>query len=122
MLRFWLAVLAGALVLGVAFARLPGSNPALLMAVVVLAALGVGFFARRRGALAGVAMVYLGNLVFVGITMTRYGTGDAADPSGIGGFLVRLLIVQVVLLQFAIPAAIAGWAGAYARRRMAGAS
>lgn len=120
MLRFWLAVLAGALVLGVAFARLPGSSPALLMAVVVLAGLGVGFFARRRGALAGFAVVYLGNLVFVAITMTRYGTGDGADPSGIGGFIVRLLMVQVVLLQFAIPAAIAGWAGAYARRRWLG--
>ena len=42
------------------------------------------------------------------------------DPAGVGGFLVRLLIVQVVLLQFAIPAAIAGWAGAYARRRWLG--
>ena len=120
MLRFWLAVLAGALVLGVAFARLPGSSPALLMAVVVLAALGVGFFAGRRGALAGFAMVYLGNLVFVLITMARHGTGDGTDPSGVSGFFLRLLMVQVVLLQFAIPAAIAGWAGAYARRRMSG--
>lgn len=119
-MRFWLAVLAGALVLGVAFLRLPGSNPPLMMAVVVLAALGTGFFARRRGALAGLFIVYLGNLLFVVANTARYGMGDGSDPSGAGGFLVRLLIVQVVLLQFAIPAAIAGWAGASARRRWLG--
>ena len=120
MLRFWLAVLAGALVLGVAFLRLPGSNPPLMMAIVLLAAVGTGFVARRRGALAGALIVYLGNLLFVASNLARYGMGDGGDPSGPGGFLLRLAIVQVVLLQFAIPAAIAGWCGAYARRRWLG--
>jgi len=119
-MRFWLAVLAGALVLAVAFLRLPGSNPPLTMAVVMLAGLGTGFFAARRGALAGLLIVYLGNLLFVVINIAQRGVGDGGDPAGVGGFLVRLLIVQVVLLQFAIPAAIAGWAGAYARRRWLG--
>jgi len=118
-LRFWLAVLAGALVLGVAFLRLPGSNPPLMMAVVLLAAVGTGFVARRRGALAGLLIVYLGNLLFVVINIAQRGLGDG-DPSGVGGFLLRLAIVQVVLLQFAIPAAVAGWLGTYARRRWLG--
>ncbi len=123
-MRFWLAALAGGLVLGVAFLRLPGSSPQVMMAVVVLAALGTGFFAARRGAIAGFLIVYLGNLLFVASNIARYGIGSE-DPSGgsnVGGFLVRLLIVQFVLLQFAIPAAIAGWCGSYARRRLVGAS
>ena len=121
LMRFWLAVLAGAVVLGVAFLRLPGSNPPLMMAIVVLAALGAGFFAGRRGALIGFLIVYVGNLLFVASTIARYGFGYGTDSSGAGGFIVRLLIVQVVLLQFAIPAAIAGWSGTYARRRWLGA-
>lgn len=119
-MRFWLAVLGGALVLGVAFLRLPGSNPPLMMAVVVLTALGAGFFAARRGALAGLLIVYLGNLLFVAVNTARYGFGSGTDPAGVGGFLVRLLVVQVVLLQFAVPAAIAGWTGTYARQRWPG--
>lgn len=119
-MRFWLAVLAGASVLGVAFLRLPGSSPPLMMAVVLLAAVGAGFFARRSGALAGALSVYLGNLLFVASNIARYGLGEGNDPSGVGGFLVRLLVVQVVLLQFAVPAAIAGWLGAYARGRWLG--
>lgn len=117
MRRFALAVLAGTAVLAVAFLRLPAmSAPAVTMAVVVLTALGTGFFAARRGALAGLAIVYLGNLVFVAVNLTLRGTGE--DPSGVAGFLGRLLMVQVVLLQFAIPAAIAGWAGTRLRRRL----
>lgn len=117
-MRFWLAVLAGALVLGVAFLRLPGINsPQFAMVVVVLAALGTGFFAARRGALAGFLIVYLGNLIFVVFNIARYGFGGE-DPSGVAGFVGRLLIVQFVLLQFAIPAAVAGWLGSYARRRL----
>jgi len=119
--RFWLAVVAGAVVLGVAFIRLPSSSPQLMIAIVVLAALGTGFFAGRRGALAGFLTVYLGNLLFVAMTTARHGTGQE-DPAGLAGFIVRLLIVQVVLLQFAIPAAISGWCGAYARQRWAGAT
>lgn len=119
-MRFWLAVLGGALVLGVAFLRLPGSSPPLMMAVVVLTALGAGFFAARRGALAGLLIVYLGNLLFVAVNTARYGFGSGTDPAGVGGFLVRLLVVQVVLLQFAVPAAIAGWTGTYARQRWPG--
>lgn len=119
-MRFWLAVIAGASVLGVAYLRLPGSNPPLMMAVVLLAAVGTGFFARRSGALAGALIVYLGNLLFIASNIARYGVGDGSDASGVGDFLLRLAIVQVVLLQFAVPAAIAGWCGAYARRRWLG--
>lgn len=119
-MRFGLAVLAGGAVLGIAFLRLPGTSPPLMMAVVILNALGTGFFAARRGALAGLLIVYLGNLLFVAANTARYGFGSGTDPAGVGGFLVRLLVVQVVLLQFAVPAAIAGWCGAFARRRWLG--
>lgn len=116
MLCFWLAVLAGALVLGVAFLRLPGiSSPQITMLVVILAALGTGFFAARRGALAGFLIVYVANVIFVVVNLIQRGIPQG--DGGTMGFAGRMLVVQVVLLQFAIPAAIAGWCGAYARRR-----
>jgi len=117
-MRFALALLAGAVVLGWLFLRMPGINsPLFSMVVVIVVALGTGFFAARRGALAGFLIVYLGNLLFVVSNIARFGMGGE-DPSGVAGFVGRLLIVQVVLLQFAIPAAIAGWLGASARRRL----
>ena len=116
-MRFALAVIAGALVLGAAFLRLPDiSSPPVTMVVVVLAALGTGFFAARRGALAGFAIVYLANLFFVLVSVIQLGVPQ--DDGGFGGFAGRMLIVQFVLLQFAIPAAVAGWLGAYVRRRL----
>jgi len=116
-MRFALAVCAGALVLGVAFLRLPGiSSPQVTMAVVILTALGTGFFAARRGALAGFVIVYLANLIFVLVNLMQLGIPQ--DDGGFVGFVGRMLIVQVVLLQFAIPAAVAGWLGAYARHRL----
>lgn len=116
-MRFALAVIAGALVLGVAFRRIPDiSSPQVTMVVVVLAALGTGFFAARRGALAGFAIVYLANLFFVLVSVIQLGVPQ--DDGGFGGFAGRMLIVQFVLLQFAIPAAVAGWLGAYVRRRL----
>lgn len=119
-MRFALAVLAGALVLGVAFLRMPGINsPLLSAAVIVLSALATGFFAGRRGALAGLLIVYLGNLIFVFVTLVERGLpADGSDPSGVAGFLGRLVIVQLVLLPFGVAGAAAGWLGAYARRRL----
>lgn len=117
-MRFALAVVAGALVLGLLFLRMAAlANPLFSMAVVIAVGLGTGFFAARRGALAGFLIVYLGNLIFVAANLVAFGIGT--DPSGAGGFVGRLLIVQVVLLQFAIPAAIAGWLGAVVRRQVA---
>jgi len=118
-MRFALAVAAGALVLGLLFLRMPNINdPLFSMAWVILAALATGFFAAKRGALAGFLIVYVGNLIFVLANLMRFGVGQ--DSGGVPGFVGRLLMVQVVLLQYAIPAAIAGWVGAYARRRMVG--
>lgn len=116
-MRQALAVLAGALVLGAAFLRLPDiSSPQVTMVVVVLAALGTGFFAARRGALAGFLIVYAANVIFVLVNVIQLGIPQ--DDGGVWGFAGRVLIVQFVLLQFAIPAAVAGWLGAYGRRRL----
>ena len=116
-MRFAFAVLAGALVLVVAFLRLPGiGSPQVTMVVVVLAALGTGFFAARRGALAGFVIVYLANVMFVLVNSVQLRIPQ--DDGGALGFAGRMLIVQLVLLQFAVPAAVAGWLGAQARRRL----
>lgn len=116
-MRFWLAVLAGAIFQGLAFSAFAGlGSSAFAIAFIVLTALAVGFFAARRGALAGFLTVYLGNLVFVLINIGRRGLGE--DPSDLGGFMGRLLIVQLTLLPYAVVGAIAGWAGARVRRQL----
>lgn len=116
-MRIGLALLAGALAQGAAFSLFSGLGPsAFAIAFIALTALAVGFLAAARGALAGFATVYLGNLVFVLINVARYGIGQ--DPSGLGGFISRLLIVQATLLPYAAAGAIAGWSGARLRRRL----
>ena len=115
-MRFALAVAAGALVVAMAFMRIPSSDPLLVVAVVVLAGLRADFFAVRRGALAGFLLVYVANIVFVIINSIQLGIPQG--DGGIVGFAGRALIVQFVLLQFAIPAALAGWLGAHLRHRL----
>lgn len=116
-MRFWLALAAGALAQGLAFSAFPGLGAsAFAIAFIALTALAVGFFAARRGALAGFLTVYLGNLVFVLINLGRRGLGE--DPSDLGGFMGRLLIVQLMLLPYAVAGAMAGWAGSRLRRQL----
>lgn len=116
-MRFRLALLAGALAQGIGFSAFAGLGSSLFAVVfIALTALAVGFFAARRGALVGFLTVYLGNLVFVLINLARYGIGQ--DPSGLGGFIGRLLIVQATLLPYAAAGAVAGWSGARIRRRL----
>ena len=66
--------------------------------------------------LAGFVIVYLANLIFVLVNTAQLGIPQ--DDGGAVGFARRTLVVQFVLLQFAIPAAVAGWLGASARRRL----
>lgn len=119
-MRLALAVLGGALVQAVAFLRLVGlGGSPLAVLVIVLTAFGTGFFAARRGALAGIASVYLGNLLFFLANVLRYGPGE--DPTGLFPVLGRMIIIQLVILPFGIAGAIAGWTGERARRRLVGA-
>lgn len=119
-MRFALAVLAAAGAQAYAFTILtsPRGVSGGALAVMMLAAFGAGFFAARRGAVAGVASLYAGALIYAGIA---YLTGptlvdDAPrTPLDLVGWAIRL---AVAIVPYGIGAAITGWAGSAARGRL----
>ena len=76
-MRFALAVAASAVAQLVAYLKFSGSNtPVIVLPYIVLAMLGAGWFAARRGALAGALSVV--------VAATLYAVAIYAGPAGIG--------------------------------------
>lgn len=120
-MRFWLAVLAAAVAQAYAFTILTGAPGASLPALVMmlLGALGAGFFAARRGALAGFLSVYLGALIYaVASYLTASPIADTDAPRTVLDLIGWTLRLGWAIVPFAIAAAIAGWLGAQLRRRL----
>lgn len=118
-MRFALAVLGAGAVQAFALMQLTGprSVPVLALATMLLAASGAGFFAARRGPLAGVVSLYVGALAYAGAS---YLTAAAAleapgQPLDLVGWVLRL---GVAIVPYAIGTAVAGWVGTAARRRL----
>jgi hypothetical protein len=118
-MRFALAVLGAGAVQSFAFTQLTGprSVPVLALVTMLLAASGAGFFAARRGALAGLVSLYLGALAYAGASYFAAATVPDAprDPLDLIGWVVRL---GFAIVPYAIGTAVAGWAGTAARRRL----
>lgn len=118
-MRFWLAVAVGTAAAIPGFLRLPGTLGVTFWLVLVYftaVGLGTGFFAGRRPALAGALAIYVAFLAL---------TAQANLRGGFGGFdIFRMLGVAANLVIFvfpyAVPAAIGGALGGYARRRVTG--
>jgi hypothetical protein len=112
--RFAIVVLGAATMQVFPYLRLDqwiGVGALLAIAYIELAALGAGFFAARRSALAGALSVFLGALLYVVvITLTQPG-GDA------GGFMFFLLRIPIAVFPFIVGGAIAGWIGGRLRAR-----
>jgi hypothetical protein len=118
-MRFALAVAAGALVQAYAFTILTGPRgiPFVALLIMLLAALGAGFFAARRGVLAGIASLYAGALIYAGLS---YVTGPPVEDAprnalDVIGWGLRLAFA---ILPYGIGTALAGWAGSAARGRL----
>jgi hypothetical protein len=121
-MRFWLAVAAAAAAQAYAFAQITGPRtvPAAALAIMLLAALGAGFFARSRGALAGALSLYAGALIYAVASYVAAPPFEDAPRNALDlvGWTLRL---GIAVVPYAVGAALAGLAGAYARRRMLGA-
>ena len=114
-MRFTIAVLVAATAQVLIFLRVGdwlGVTAALALAYLMAAAAGAGFFAARRGPLAGALSVLLGALAY---GVVSYGTRDAAAVADLWTLLgwEARLIVSVV--PYALGGAAAGWLGARLR-------
>jgi len=116
-MRFALAVAVAAALDLVVLLRVDqwiGSGALLAIAYLLLASAGAGFFAGRRGALAGAAAVIAGSLLS-GLVQFWPRVSYAFDLGVLAGFDLQLLIA---LVPYEIGGAIAGHAGALARTRI----
>ena len=122
-MRFALAVLAAATAQAYAFTILTGPRgiPVVALVIMLLAAIGAGFFAARRGALAGVLSLYAGALIyavasFLTFPMPLSEMEDA--PRSVLDLVGWAFRLGFSILPFAIGTALAGWAGSASRGRL----
>jgi hypothetical protein len=116
-MRFALAALvAGALDLAVLLKidQWVGTGALLAIAYLLVASAGAGFFAARRGALAGALAVVLGALLS-GLVQYWPRLSYAPDAGTLVGFEIQLAIA---LVPYEIGGAIAGHVGALVRGRL----
>jgi len=118
-MRFALAVFAAAAVHAYAFTLLTGPGiSGVALAVMLLAAFGAGFFAARRGALAGAISHYAGALAYAAVS---YLTGPPLvddAPRNVFDLIGWVLRLGFAIVPYAIGAALAGWAGSASRGRV----
>lgn len=115
-MRFALAVIIAAVVQLVVYLQVGawiGTTALIAIAYIMFAALGAGWFAGRRSALAGVLCVILGAAL--------YGIVSFFGPAAIGSPLADLigweLRLVLAVIPYAIAGAFAGAAGGWLRRR-----
>ncbi len=115
-MRFWLAVLAAAaaqLFVYVQVGSWIGATAIVAIAYILFAALGAGWFAARRSALAGGLSVIAGAILY-GI-VSFFGPAAIGSPvSDLIGWELRLVLA---VLPYAIAGALAGAAGGWLRGR-----
>ena len=116
-MRFAVAVLGAGIVQVFPYLRLDqwvGVGALLALGYIEFAAFGAGFFAGRRGALAGTLAVVIGALLS-GLVQYWPRASYANDLGTLVGFELQLVIA---LVPYEIGGAIAGYFGALARGRL----
>jgi hypothetical protein len=116
-MRFAIAVLVAATLDLAVLLRVDqwlGVGAVLALGYLLVASAGAGFFAARRGALAGALTVIVGALLS-GIVQYWPRIGYAND---LGTLLVFELQLVIALVPYEVGGAIAGYAGDVARRRV----
>ena len=118
-MRFALAVVASAAAQLLVYRRLAdwvGSGAALAVAYIALAAIGAGWFAARRAALAGGLSVVVGVVLYALVTFF--------GPAGVGMSTIDLVLgvmrLVVAYWPYIAIGALAGVAGGSLRRRIVG--
>ena len=116
-MRFWVAVLAAAVADLAAFLAVPswiGVAAIGAIAYLLFSAFGAGWFAVRRGALAGFLSVLVGAVIYGAYSLWGQSAGAGASGFDLLGWEARLLLA---VLPYAIGGAFTGAAGGWLRRR-----
>ena len=111
-MRFALAVLTASTAQVLVFLRVGdwlGVTAALALAYLMATAAGAGFFAGRRGPLAGALSVLLGALAYGVVSYVTRDATAVADLASLLGWEIRLVFSVV---PYALGGAVAGWLGA----------
>lgn len=116
---------AGALALWVVLNTMRVNDTVYAVVATAVITFAAGWMSTRRGALIGFACVFVASLLWSTQVIARaWLGGDLAkpfpdcDPCGLAGHLVRMTIVTAMgLATFGVLGALAGWLGAFARRR-----
>lgn len=114
-MRYALAVLTAATAQVLVFLRVGdwlGVTAALALAYLMVAAAGAGFFAARRGPLAGALSVLFGALAYGVVSYVTRDELAVADLGSLLGWEARLVLSVV---PYALGGAAAGWLGARLR-------
>jgi hypothetical protein len=112
--RFGVAVLGTGLVQVFPYLRLDqwvGVGAVLALLYIELAALGAGFFAGRRSAVAGALSVLIGAFLYVLVAGL---TQPGGDPGAFASFFLR---IPIAVFPFILLGALAGWVGGALRAR-----
>jgi hypothetical protein len=112
--RFAVAVFGAGVVQVFPYLRLDqwvGVGAVLAIAYIELAALGAGFFAGRRAALAGALSVVLGAFLYALVSGL---TQPGGDPAAFASFFLR---VPIAVFPYILLGAAAGWLGGAVRAR-----
>jgi small-conductance mechanosensitive channel len=115
--RFTLAVFAGSLVQIVPYVdpqRWTSGRAPFTAAYLLFAALGTGFFAGRRSAIAGALSIFIGVTLY-GLLSFFSGQVGTTDAYTLAGYEFRLLFG---VLPFAIGGAVTGAVGGWLRARV----
>ncbi|HKC90260.1 MAG TPA: hypothetical protein VKE23_02925 [Candidatus Limnocylindria bacterium] len=113
-MRFAVAVLGAGIVQLFPYLRLDqwvGVGAILALLYIEFAALGAGFFAGRRTALAGALSVLVGAFLYVVVAGL---TQPGGDPGAFASFFLR---IPIAVLPFILLGAVAGWLGGAVRAR-----
>jgi hypothetical protein len=113
-MRFAVAVLGAGIAQIFPYLRLDqwvGAGGALALLYIAFAALGAGFFAGRRAALAGALSVLVGAFLYAVVAAL---TQPGGDPGAFTSFFLR---IPIAVFPFILIGALAGWLGGAARGR-----
>ena len=113
-MRFAVAVIGAGLVQVFPYLRLDqwvGAGAILALVYIGFAAFGAGFFAGRRGGLAGALSVLVGAFLYVLVAALTQPGGDT------GSFVSFFLSIPIAVFPFILIGALAGWLGGAVRAR-----
>lgn len=125
-MNVWLALVVGSLGVWAGMRTMAINDLLYAISTTAAATLFAGFLAGRRGVLVGFGSFLAASLIWTAEVLTRAwlsgelaATSPDCDPCGLGGYVVRMLIVTAIgLSTFGVLGGAAGWLGELVRHRV----